>query len=216
MKQNETSSNHTLTTKIGAASLGILLNLISKSAAHCTWWSDPFLSHGTPWLRCLLQRSPHPVWFCSTHVDRRPLSNGAVVIPAKKTKTDVLSTKQDAHMHKGERPSPRIPDLLCLQKGKQHPSTHKQNKRKKTHQRTEQHKVKDEELHPIKQWDHLEFYLILFPSLLAFSRSQLSISASEKLAKAIPVLRLGWQGWCLYMTQDAQTPSQKNLCKTPF
>lgn len=53
--------NHTLTTKIGAACLGIPLNLISKSAAHCTWWSDPFLSHGTPWLRCLLQRSPHPV-----------------------------------------------------------------------------------------------------------------------------------------------------------
>lgn len=108
--------NHTLTTKTGAACLGILLNLISKSAAHCTWWSHHFLSHGTPWLRCLLQRSPHPVWFCSTHVDRRPLSNGAVVTPAKKAKTDLLSTKQDAHMLNGERPSPRIPDLLCCKK----------------------------------------------------------------------------------------------------
>ena len=26
---------------------------------------------------------PPPAWFCSTHVDRRPLSNGAVVTPAK-------------------------------------------------------------------------------------------------------------------------------------
>lgn len=112
--------------KIGAACLGILLNLVSKSAARCKRLSDPFLSHGTPWLRCLLQRSPHPVWFCSTHVDRRPLSNGAVVTPAKKTKTALLSTKQDAHMHNGERPSPTIPDLLCCKKENNiHPHTKK-------------------------------------------------------------------------------------------
>ena len=120
--------NHTLTTKTGAACLGILLNLISKSAAHCTWWSHHFLSHGTPWLRCLLQRSPHPVWFCSTHVDRRPLSNGAVVTPAKKAKTDLLSTKQDAHMLNGERTIAKNSRFALLQKGKQHPSTTQKKK----------------------------------------------------------------------------------------
>ena len=185
--------NHTLTTKIGAACLGIPLNLISKSAAHCTWWSDPFLSHGTPWLRCLLQRSPHPVWFCSTHVDRRPLSNGAVVTPAKKTKLhDLLSTKQDAHMHNGERPSPRIPDLLCCQKENNiHPHTKKSKGKNHINQRTEQHKLKRWGTTSKKQWDRLEFYLT-FHIMSAFSRSHLSTSASEKLGKWVRKAGCSW------------------------
>lgn len=212
--------NHTLATKIGAACLGIFLNLVSKSAARCKRLSDPFLSHGTPWLRCLLQRSPHPVWFCSTHVDRRPLSNGAVVTPAKKTKTDLLSTKQDAHMHNSERPSPRIPDLLrCKNENNIHPHT-KKSKRKKSHQSkdwTTQTKTRRNYRSYIQKTMRSPRVLPYFvPIMSAFSRSQMSTSASEKLAKAISVFRLGWQGWCLYMTQDAQRPPQKKLCKTPF
>lgn len=187
--------NHTLATKIGAACLGIFLNLVSKSAARCKRLSDPFLSHGTPWLRCLLQRSPHPVWFCSTHVDRRPLSNGAVVTPAKKTKTDLLSTKQDAHMHNGERPSPRIPDLLCCKKENNiRPHTNK-SKRKKSHQSkdwTAQTKTMRNYIHPKNSENPPEFYLILFPSLSAFSRSQLSTSASEKLGKWVRKAGCSW------------------------
>ncbi len=154
--------NHTLVTKIGAACLRIFLNLISKSAARCKWSSDPFLLHCTLWLRCLLQRSPHPHGFAALTSTVDPFQT-VLWSHLPRPKVNLLNQTRCAHTHlyiyvyvyiyifflqivfaftmvKGIAKNSRF---ALLQKGKQHPHTKTKGK---SHQSTEQPKLKHEEL----------------------------------------------------------------------
>lgn len=187
MKQNETSSEPAKRQKLGQ--LASEISLISfQSQQHIARtvmkWPFSFARHTVVALS--FATVPPPAWFCSTHVDRRPLSNGAVVTPAKKeTKTDLLnllSAKQHAHMHNGERH--RQDFQICSNAKSKTTSTHKQKIQGKITSKDWPTQIKKWGTTSKKQWDRLEFTLF-YHLMPAFSRSQLSTSASVN----------EWGGW---------------------